>query len=46
MLNCLPKLFIDEDNRNLTIPPRLEKVKEVVFLLSTSSAPGLDGITS
>lgn len=46
MLNCIPKLVTDKDNRNLTITPSLEEVKEVVFSLSASSAPGPDGITA
>ncbi|XP_059285826.1 uncharacterized protein LOC132039345 [Lycium ferocissimum] len=43
VLNCLPRVINDEDNNMLKDRPTLEELKNVVFTLSTDTAPGPDG---
>ncbi|XP_060182379.1 uncharacterized protein LOC132612052 [Lycium barbarum] len=43
VLNCLPRVINDEDNNMLNDRPTLEELKNVVFSLSTDTAPGPDG---
>ncbi|XP_059289936.1 uncharacterized protein LOC132043485 [Lycium ferocissimum] len=40
---CLPRVINDEDNNMLKDRPTLEELKNVVFSLSTDTAPGPDG---
>ena len=43
MIDCIPSLVNEEDNALLTALPSFEELKEVVFSISTHSAPRPDG---
>ncbi|XP_019227829.1 PREDICTED: uncharacterized protein LOC109209105 [Nicotiana attenuata] len=45
ILNCIPKVINEMDNAGLTTIPTMEELKAVVFSMSPSSAPGLDGLS-
>lgn len=44
-LSCIPKLIDEEENERLIEIPTMEEIKEVVFLGSSQSAPGPDGVS-
>ncbi|XP_009621758.1 uncharacterized protein [Nicotiana tomentosiformis] len=43
-LSCILKLIDEEENERLIEIPTMEEIKEVVFLGSSQSAPGPDGV--
>lgn len=45
IMECIPKLITEEDNINLIAPTSLDELKDIVFSMSTQSAPGPNGIS-
>lgn len=44
-LNFLSKIIDDADNKKQKMHPTMEELKEIVFSMSTHSAPGPDGVS-
>lgn len=44
VLNCIPRMIIDEQNHSLQAMPIMAELKQVVFAMSPHSAAGPDGM--
>lgn len=45
LLKQIPKILNEEDNKRLIAPPNMEELKDIVFSMSSHSAPGPDGMS-
>ncbi|XP_019266683.1 PREDICTED: uncharacterized protein LOC109244105 [Nicotiana attenuata] len=45
VLGCIPTIIDDADNEKLIAVPTMEELKDVVFSMSSQSAPGPDGVS-
>lgn len=43
LLQNIPKIISDEDNRSLNKPFSLEEIKVALFIINPDKSPGLDG---